>query len=108
MAKALAKAQPRKNDPDATRENILDIAARELLLLTGNQFVGLIYSNSERIGHPLIFFSRLERGRALIMGNVETTIWMRNTQCIGCCAFQRNMSASARRIEWLEISKIPP
>jgi len=37
MAKALAKAQPRKNDPDATRENILDIAARELLLLTGNQ-----------------------------------------------------------------------
>jgi len=36
MAKALAKAQPRKNDPDATRENILDIAARELLLLTGN------------------------------------------------------------------------
>ncbi|MEJ5022692.1 TetR/AcrR family transcriptional regulator [Ochrobactrum vermis] len=31
MAKALAKTQPRKNDPDATRENILDIAAREFV-----------------------------------------------------------------------------
>jgi AcrR family transcriptional regulator len=31
MAKALAKAQTRKNDPDATRENILDVAGREFV-----------------------------------------------------------------------------
>ncbi|ERM01221.1 TetR family transcriptional regulator [Brucella intermedia 229E] len=35
MAKALAKAQTRKNDPDATRENILDVAGGREFVASG-------------------------------------------------------------------------